>query len=281
MPVMDIKVFNTFLEVAKVKHFGKAAENLYITQAAVSARIKNLEEFYNTTLFIRDKSNIRLTLAGEKLQEYALIIVEQLKQSKANLSLLDSSQVFINIAATANIWDSLLVNHITALVKAVAEVSLGAEISVHESIHRRLLDKTLDVGMLLDPIKEDEFVNQVIGSLTLVLVSSTMDTALSSTLPYILVDWGKTFNKEQRVAHKFNPVLKTSSAKIALDILLDSGGCAYLPMSLVAPYLAKQKLTILDSTLNMPRKVYFTYHKHNIFLAQLANIASTIQHQSK
>ena len=41
--LMDVKVFKTFLELAQVGHFGKAAENLYITQAAVSARIKQLE----------------------------------------------------------------------------------------------------------------------------------------------------------------------------------------------------------------------------------------------
>ena len=46
--VMDIKVFRTFIEVANTRHFGRAADNLYITQAAVSARIKQLEEFYTS-----------------------------------------------------------------------------------------------------------------------------------------------------------------------------------------------------------------------------------------
>ena len=41
---MDIALLKTFLEVAKTRHFGRAAENLYITQAAVSARIKQMEE---------------------------------------------------------------------------------------------------------------------------------------------------------------------------------------------------------------------------------------------
>ena len=44
---MDIKVFKTFIAVAENRHFGKASEQLYITQAAVSARIKQLEEFYD------------------------------------------------------------------------------------------------------------------------------------------------------------------------------------------------------------------------------------------
>ncbi|WP_082880488.1 MULTISPECIES: LysR family transcriptional regulator [unclassified Oleiphilus] len=39
---MDIELLRTFLEVKNTRHFGKAAENLYLTQAAVSARIKQL-----------------------------------------------------------------------------------------------------------------------------------------------------------------------------------------------------------------------------------------------
>ncbi len=40
---MDIQLLKTFLEVKATRHFGRAAENLYLTQAAVSARIKQLE----------------------------------------------------------------------------------------------------------------------------------------------------------------------------------------------------------------------------------------------
>lgn len=68
---MDIRVLSTFLEVARVRHFGRASENLHITQAAVSARIKQLEGYFNTTLFTRDRNNIKLTSSGERLIGYA------------------------------------------------------------------------------------------------------------------------------------------------------------------------------------------------------------------
>jgi len=79
---MDIKVFKTFIAVAENKHFGKAAEQLYITQAAVSARIKQLEEYYNTPMFIRDKNNLTLTPAGSALLPFAHLVIEQIDQSK-------------------------------------------------------------------------------------------------------------------------------------------------------------------------------------------------------
>ncbi|KKK52296.1 hypothetical protein LCGC14_3106360, partial [marine sediment metagenome] len=41
---MDIDLLKTFVEVVRTRHFGKAAENLYITQSAVSFRIRQLEQ---------------------------------------------------------------------------------------------------------------------------------------------------------------------------------------------------------------------------------------------
>ena len=41
---MDIDLLRTFLEVYRTRHFGRTAENLYLTQSAVSARIRLLEE---------------------------------------------------------------------------------------------------------------------------------------------------------------------------------------------------------------------------------------------
>ena len=49
---MDIRFLTTFIEVAKTRHFGKAAENLYLTQSAVSARIKLLEEYFHTRFLL-------------------------------------------------------------------------------------------------------------------------------------------------------------------------------------------------------------------------------------
>ncbi|MGH8579235.1 MAG: LysR family transcriptional regulator [Gammaproteobacteria bacterium] len=48
---MDTEVLKTFLEVNRTRHFGKAAGNLFITQSAVSARVRQLEEAVGVALF--------------------------------------------------------------------------------------------------------------------------------------------------------------------------------------------------------------------------------------
>ena len=53
---MDINVARTFLEVVKTGSFVNAAANLNLTQTAVSARIRVLEEQLDRKVFIRNKA---------------------------------------------------------------------------------------------------------------------------------------------------------------------------------------------------------------------------------
>ena len=68
---MNTDLLRTFLEVAKTRHFGDAADNLYLTQSAVSSRIKQLESALGVRIFTRQRNNILLTPAGERLLPHA------------------------------------------------------------------------------------------------------------------------------------------------------------------------------------------------------------------
>lgn len=61
----------TFLAVAEVQHMTQAAERLHVSQPAVSAHIKALEESLGVTLFERRASGLTLTSAGQALVVYA------------------------------------------------------------------------------------------------------------------------------------------------------------------------------------------------------------------
>jgi DNA-binding transcriptional LysR family regulator len=62
-----------FFACAQAGHFTKAAEKLHITQSALSQRIMNLEDDLETSLFVRDRSGLKLTAAGEELLRYCLV----------------------------------------------------------------------------------------------------------------------------------------------------------------------------------------------------------------
>jgi DNA-binding transcriptional LysR family regulator len=59
-----------FYEVSRQQSFTKAAEQLGLTQSALSHRIRKLEESLETTLLVRDPAGIRLTETGTRLLEY-------------------------------------------------------------------------------------------------------------------------------------------------------------------------------------------------------------------
>lgn len=73
-----------FFCVAKTLNFTKAAEVLHVTQSALSQRIAKLEEELETTLFIRERSSIRLTEEGQKVLRFC-----QFNQSAESDLLLD------------------------------------------------------------------------------------------------------------------------------------------------------------------------------------------------
>lgn len=62
---MNIKQLECFIEITKTLNFTRAAQNLYITQPAVTHQIQTLEDELGLKLFIRSKHNVKLTPAGQ------------------------------------------------------------------------------------------------------------------------------------------------------------------------------------------------------------------------
>src|ERR1700751_5355246 len=68
---MDFDQLNTFIEVARLGSFSRAAEKVLRSQPAVSTQIRQLEQEYGAKLFDRSAKAVRLTPAGEVVLEYA------------------------------------------------------------------------------------------------------------------------------------------------------------------------------------------------------------------
>jgi len=68
---MDYDQLASFLEVAKLGSFSRAAEKIYRTQPAVSAQVRLLEQECGEKLFDRSGKRVLLTPAGEVLRRYA------------------------------------------------------------------------------------------------------------------------------------------------------------------------------------------------------------------
>ncbi|HTO28821.1 MAG TPA: LysR family transcriptional regulator, partial [Devosia sp.] len=73
---MDITLAKTFLAITETGSFVTAAARLNVTQTAVSARVRALEEQLGRRLFVRNKSGARLTPAGERFVKHAINLIQ-------------------------------------------------------------------------------------------------------------------------------------------------------------------------------------------------------------
>ena len=79
---MEFRQLNTFITIAKVESFSKAAELLGYSQSAVTVQIRLLEEELGTRLFDRLGKSISLTARGQRFLEQAQHIVKEVSQAK-------------------------------------------------------------------------------------------------------------------------------------------------------------------------------------------------------
>ncbi len=75
IPNLDVDVMKTFIAIADLGSFARAAEEVNKTQSAVSMQMKRLEETLGRPVFVRDGRQNRLAADGERLLEYARRIV--------------------------------------------------------------------------------------------------------------------------------------------------------------------------------------------------------------
>jgi len=78
---MELRLLETFLKIAELKSFTRAADELCITQPTVSKQIVDLEHFFDVRLIDRTKRVVTLTKAGEILFQYAREMVNLKKDT--------------------------------------------------------------------------------------------------------------------------------------------------------------------------------------------------------
>ena len=83
---MEIGQLQHFATVAQFGNFGRAAEELHVTQSALSKSIKRLESFIGATLFERTTRGVQLTVYGRGLLNYANVILNERNRAISMMS---------------------------------------------------------------------------------------------------------------------------------------------------------------------------------------------------
>ncbi|GLP96290.1 LysR family transcriptional regulator [Paraferrimonas sedimenticola] len=260
---MNTELLRTFLEVAKTRHFAQAGENLFITQSAVSFRVKQLEEMLGTDLFTRERNNILLTPSGERLLPHAENMLAAWQAALQDVGVAGPKNVQLSIGSTSNLWDTFLQSLLPQMATRFPELYMRTEINPQRELVRAMLGGRLDLAVLLDPPQVSELNVQAIGHLELTLVASraVADAEELEACGYVFVDWGTAFNLQQ--ARVFDapiaPVLHTGQSHIALEFLLKHGGAAFLPISLVEAHIDRGELVHVEHVPSVIRGVYLAH----------------------
>jgi len=259
---MDLELLRTFLELNRTRHFGRAAEALFVTQAAVSSRLKSLEQQLGVTLFDRTTREIRLTPEGGRLIRHSEKLIAAWRAARQDVSLAEASRQLV-IGGSLRLWDVLLQRWLHDLRRNYPDLAIIAEAQTPDFLTRKLIDGTLDVAILLEPAQLDIMQIQEIATVEFVLVSSDRGLSVEQALAenYVFVDWGLSFGLDHRrtFPDASEAITRVTHAKMALEYISLIGGSAYLPKRMIDKDI---ELGLLHEVADAPiftRQAYATF----------------------
>ncbi|MCH8529978.1 MAG: LysR family transcriptional regulator [Saccharospirillum sp.] len=277
---MDFQQLKTFLEVCRTRHFGHAAQQLYLTQSAVSFRIRQLEGQLGTPLFIRHRNNLQLTVAGEKLRDHAEHILTLWQQARQDVSSQSDQASALSLASSTNVWQAWLTQRFVSLMGQWPGIHWRTETLPNEQMIRRLLDHTLDLAVLTDPPKVDELHYQPLFELNLSLLAPK-GTDPHAEQPYALVDWGNRFLLQHSSYFRQapQPVLHSADLVLVQTFIQQHQGCALLPDTWLAD--ADSAWQKQDNDIRITQPLYLAFHSNHPDIGTLQPVMDGLRHSSR
>ena len=151
---MDFDQLTTFLEVAKLGNFSRAGEKVFLSQSAVSAQIRQLEQEYGARLLDRSGKRVRLTPAGEVLFEYGARLLALRDESMRAVSDQGTSPRGM-LAIGANEATCLYV--LPRAFEEYRRLYPDVQITIYRNFSRKILERIqdgmIDVGIVTLPVK--------------------------------------------------------------------------------------------------------------------------------
>lgn len=155
---MELYQLGYFIEIARQRHFTRAAERLHMAQPALSQQMKNLEAELGTPLFIRGKKETQLTAAGKALLPRAEALLAQAEAARAAVS--DVAQVRggkLIVAAIPSVCACLLPELLHAFGRKHPGVKLQLIEDSSERVAASVESGHADLGFLQLPASKAAF----------------------------------------------------------------------------------------------------------------------------
>jgi DNA-binding transcriptional LysR family regulator len=169
----------------------------------------------------------------------------------------------LGLLIVPGLWDAIKPDWLADLHRHHPTLSLRVETLNSMQITSRLQQNNGDLGLMLEPTLGPELQLLELGELELSMVSTTAGQSAQDALHdrYAMVDWNTSFHTQHNNAFPDAPPphLWVSTGRIAYDLLLSTGGAAYLPRRMTATAMRDGRLHPVREAPHVALRIYAAY----------------------
>lgn len=265
---LNLEQLRTFLVVVRSGGVVRAAQALNVTQPAVTARLRNLEQTLGTAIFDRTEGANRLTKRGELLLTYALRLETLANQIERDIVDPEGVEGHLRIGASETIAQSWMPEFITALYQRFPGLQIEFNVDVSVNLRNALLAREIDLAFLLGPVSEYSVDNLALPGFDLEWYTAQGDDPASPAAAQLFNKPVITYARNTRPFRELRdavharvgpdvPIFPSSSLSAAMRLVSSGLGVAALPRVLAEPVEGSGSLQRFDPGWR-PAPLHFT-----------------------
>jgi len=182
------------------------------------------------------------------------------EQARHDVGLPSRFRAVISVGGRIALWDGFLPRWIGWMRSTAPDVSIRSEIGFEEHLMRRLVEGTLDIGLMYTPSHAPGLVVEHLFDETLVLVGTRPDTRWPGG-DYIYVEWGPTFYAQHSDAYPDleRPPQVANIGWLGVELILTNGGCCFLPLRMAQPLIDEGRLFLATEGPEFKHPAYMVF----------------------
>lgn len=260
---MNITAIQTFLAVVRLRNLNRAAEEMNITQSAVTARLDALDQSLGARLLNRSRKGATLTKEGYAFLEQAEVIVRMWQTAQTKISFPEGVTRRFSFVCEPALWAGLGEVWIEDLRSRFPETAFEIWTSLARDAADWLTSSVSDTALLSEPVPGADFESRLFSVDRLMQVSTRKRTAVKWDREYVYVDHGPGFRTQHAQAWSGDETatMTFSNPAWAKDYLLKTGGSAYLPQRMVQEELENGQLFAVEGSPIFDQPVFLSWRK--------------------
>ena len=180
---MNFRQIEYYIELCKTLNYTKAAENLHVSQSAITKQIHLLEEELGVLLVDRSHKKIKLTSAGEFFYQEAIKVAKQIEISKRNLdSFLNGQRGHIRIGFIQHLNSQRLIRCMTNLKNVFPNITCDIYSFPNDVLYQQLEDGNLDCIIAITPKNPERYSSYFMKHYPLVVLMNKADPLANQSI---------------------------------------------------------------------------------------------------